>query len=60
VLRPFLNLHGANYVADKFVDIVVPLIAVAGWVVFGPRRGSRATPCGASSCGRSLGSATPC
>jgi len=37
-LRPLLDLHGANAVADKLLHVVVPIVAVIGWVAFGPRR----------------------
>ena len=37
LLRPLLHLHGADLVADKLLHLVVPALAVAGWVVFGPR-----------------------
>ncbi|WP_353953126.1 Pr6Pr family membrane protein [Knoellia sp. S7-12] len=37
LLRPLLDLSGANYVADKLLHVVVPLVAIIGWVVFGPR-----------------------
>lgn len=37
LLRPLLDLHGADYVADKLLHVAVPLIAVIGWVAFGPR-----------------------
>jgi hypothetical protein len=36
LLRPLLDLHGGDYVADKLLHVVVPLLAVAGWVAFGP------------------------
>ena len=36
-LRPLLHLHGADYLADKLLHVVVPLVAVVGWLVFGPR-----------------------
>lgn len=36
-LRPLLDLHGADYAADKLLHIVVPLLAVIGWLAFGPR-----------------------
>ncbi len=36
-LRPLLDLDGADYWADKLLHVVVPLLAVAGWLVFGPR-----------------------
>lgn len=37
-LRPLLHLHGWDLVADKLLHIVVPLLVVVGWLVFGPRR----------------------
>jgi len=37
VLRPILNLHGADYLADKLLHIVVPVMTLAGWIRFGPR-----------------------
>ena len=37
LLRPLLDLHGADLVADKLLHTVVPLLAVIGWLVFGPR-----------------------
>ncbi len=41
-LRPLLDLDGADLLADKLLHLVVPLLAVAGWVLFGPRgRASR-------------------
>lgn len=43
LLRPILDLHGANALADHLLHQVVPLLAVIGWLVFGPRgRVSRA------------------
>jgi len=36
-LRPLLDLEGANVVADKLLHLVVPALAVVGWLVFGPR-----------------------
>lgn len=36
-LRPLLDLHGNDYLADKLLHVVVPVLAVIGWVVFGPR-----------------------
>jgi hypothetical protein len=47
LLRPILDLEGASYVADKLLHVVVPLLAVVGWLVFGPRgllRGSDVPP----------------
>ena len=37
LLRPLLDLHGADQVADKLLHMVVPLLAVVGWALFGPR-----------------------
>ena len=37
LLRPLLDLDGADYLADKLLHVVVPLLAIVGWVVFGPR-----------------------
>ncbi|MCZ4498956.1 MAG: hypothetical protein JWQ74_1509 [Marmoricola sp.] len=37
-LRPLLDLHGADLLADKLLHLVVPLLALAGWIAFGPRR----------------------
>ncbi len=37
LLRPLLDLHGWSWVADKALHVVVPLLAVAGWVALGPR-----------------------
>ena len=37
LLRPLLELHGASLVADRLLHMAVPALAVAGWVVFGPR-----------------------
>lgn len=43
LLRPLLDLDGTDLVADKLLHLVVPLLAVIGWVVFGPReRATRA------------------
>jgi hypothetical protein len=36
-LRPLLDLDGADYLADKLLHMVVPLVALVGWVLFGPR-----------------------
>ncbi len=42
-LRPLLDLGGADLLADKLLHMVVPLLAVIGWVAFGPRgRATRA------------------
>ncbi len=37
LLRPLLDLDGANWLADKLLHVAVPLLAVAGWAAFGPR-----------------------
>ena len=37
LLRPLLDLHGLNVVADTALHLVVPTLALIGWVVFGPR-----------------------
>jgi hypothetical protein len=37
LLRPLLDLDGADWAADKLLHIVVPVLALAGWVAFGPR-----------------------
>jgi hypothetical protein len=37
LLRPLLDLHGADLVADKLLHLAVPLLAIAGWLLFGPR-----------------------
>lgn len=36
-LRPLLDLHGWDLVADRCLHMVVPVLAVAGWLVLGPR-----------------------
>jgi hypothetical protein len=37
LLRPLLHLQGLDYLADKLLHIVVPLLALSGWLMFGPR-----------------------
>ena len=37
LLRPLLDLDGADWAADKLLHMVVPIMALVGWVVFGPR-----------------------
>jgi hypothetical protein len=37
LLRPLLDLEGADYVADKLLHMVVPALALVGWALFGPR-----------------------
>ena len=38
LLRPLLALRGLDYLADKLLHVVVPLMALIGWILFGPRR----------------------
>jgi hypothetical protein len=35
-LRPLLDLHGADLLADKLLHVAVPLLVTVGWAVFGP------------------------
>jgi uncharacterized membrane protein SirB2 len=37
LLRPLLTLDGADWVADKMLHMLVPVLAVVGWFAFGPR-----------------------
>ena len=37
LLRPILDLHGADAAVDKLLHVVVPLLAVAAWAAVGPR-----------------------
>ncbi|HVK27947.1 MAG TPA: Pr6Pr family membrane protein [Nocardioides sp.] len=37
LLRPLLDLDGADWLADKMLHVVVPLLAFVGWFAFGPR-----------------------
>ena len=37
LLRPLLDLEGLSLVADKLLHMVVPVVAVLGWLVAGPR-----------------------
>ena len=37
LLRPLLDLHGWSWVTDKLLHLVVPILAVGVWLVFGPR-----------------------
>jgi hypothetical protein len=37
LLRPLLDLDGADWAADKLLHMAVPLLAVVGWALFGPR-----------------------
>lgn len=36
LLRPLLDLDGADLVADRLLHVVVPVLAVAGWLALGP------------------------
>jgi len=36
-LRPLLDLDGWDLVADRSLHMVVPVVAIVGWLVFGPR-----------------------
>jgi uncharacterized membrane protein len=37
LLKGLVELHGADLLADKLLHVVVPALAVIGWLVFGPR-----------------------
>ena len=37
LLRPLLDLDGASYGADKLLHMVVPVLALVGWLALGPR-----------------------
>lgn len=37
LLRPLLDLTGWDWGADKLLHMVVPVLAVTGWALFGPR-----------------------
>lgn len=37
LLRPLLDLAGADRLADTLLHVAVPLLAVVGWALFGPR-----------------------
>ncbi len=37
LLRPLLNLSGADLLADRLLHVIVPLFALIGWLAFGPR-----------------------
>jgi hypothetical protein len=41
LLRPLLDLDGADRVADKLLHMVVPVLAVAAWAWVGPRPRAR-------------------
>lgn len=37
LLRPLLDLTGADWAADKLLHLLVPMLAAVGWLAFGPR-----------------------
>ena len=37
LLRPLLDLDGADWAADKWLHMVVPVLAIAAWAWVGPR-----------------------
>jgi len=37
LLRPLLDLDGLDRLADTLLHVVVPMLAVVGWLAFGPR-----------------------
>lgn len=37
LLRPLLDLEGADLVADRLLHVAVPVLTVAGWIAMGPR-----------------------
>lgn len=37
LLRPLLDLHGADQAADRLLHLAVPALALVGWLAFGPR-----------------------
>ncbi len=37
LLRPLLDLRGLNALADTGLHLVVPMLTLLGWLVFGPR-----------------------
>lgn len=37
LLRPLIDLDGWEYACDKLLHMVVPVLAVGGWLLFGPR-----------------------
>jgi len=37
LLRPLIDLSGWDWAADKLLHMVVPVLAVVGWLLFGPR-----------------------
>jgi hypothetical protein len=37
LLRPLLDLHGADALADTLLHVVVPALTIGGWLLVGPR-----------------------
>jgi hypothetical protein len=37
LLRPLLDLDGADLLADRLLHVAVPVLTVAGWIAVGPR-----------------------
>lgn len=37
LLSGIIELHGVDLLADRLLHVVVPLMAILGWVLFGPR-----------------------
>jgi len=37
LLRPLLDLDGLDWLSDKMLHMVVPALAIVGWLLFGPR-----------------------
>jgi hypothetical protein len=50
LLRPLLDLSGADFVADKLLHMVVPVVAIAAWVAVGPRPRIDWRACGLAMC----------
>lgn len=46
LLRPLLSLDGADWWADKLLHVAVPVLAVAAWLIVGPRSRVRAADVG--------------
>jgi hypothetical protein len=43
LLRPLLDLDGTDLLADQLLHLVVPALALVGWVAFGPRERARSS-----------------
>ena len=59
LLHPLDDFHGWQWASDTLTHVVVPILAVASWLVFGPRRGSRCATCWPVWSGRSAGCSAP-